>query len=67
MVTMNANMKVMTQCRIAASKGDHVLGVIRRNVIYQDNSLIVLLYKAIVKPHLEYCIHARSPYLRKLI
>ena len=28
-VTMNANMKVSEQCRIAASKGDKVLGMIR--------------------------------------
>ena len=30
-VTMNANMKVSEQCRIAASKGNLVLGMIRRN------------------------------------
>ena len=28
-VTMNANMKVSEQCRIAASKGNQVLGMIR--------------------------------------
>ena len=27
--------------------------------------MIIPLYKAIVRPHLEYCIHAWSPYLRK--
>ena len=64
-VTMNANMKVSEQCRIAASKGNQVLGMIRRNITYKDNSLIVPLYKAIVRPHLEYCIQAWSPYLRK--
>ena len=64
-VTMNANMKVSEQCRIAALKGNHVLGMIRRNISYKDKSLIVPLYKAIVRPHLEYCIQAWSPYLRK--
>ena len=33
-VTMNANMKVSEQCRIAASKGNQVLGMIRRNITY---------------------------------
>ena len=64
-VTMNANMKVSEQCRIAASKGNQVLGMIRRNITYTDKSLIVPLYKAIVRPHLEYCIQAWSPHLRK--
>ena len=31
-VTMNANMKVSEKCRIAASKGNQVLGMIRRNI-----------------------------------
>ena len=58
-------MKVSEQCRIAASKGNHILGMIRRNITYKEKSLIVPLYKAIVRPHLEYCIQAWSPYLRK--
>ena len=64
-VTMNANMKVSEQCRIAASKGNQVLGMIRRNATYEDNILIVPLYKAIVIPHLGYRIQAWSTYLRK--
>ena len=52
-VTMNANMKVSEQCRIAASKGNQVLGMIRRNITYKEKSLIIPLYKAIVRPHLE--------------
>ena len=64
-VTMNANMKASEQCRIAASKGNQVLGMIHRNITYKDKSLIVPLYKAIVRPHLEYCIQVWSPYLRK--
>ena len=52
-VTMNANMKVSEQCRIAVSKGNQVRGMIRRNITYKDKSLVVPLYKAIVRPHLE--------------
>ena len=36
-VTMNANMKVSEQCRIAASKGNQVLGMIRRNITYKEH------------------------------
>ena len=57
-VTMNANMKVSEQYRIAASKGKQVLGMIRRNITYKEISLIVPLYKAITRPHLEYCVQA---------
>ena len=64
-VSMNANMKVSEQCRIAASKDNQILGMIRRNITYKENSLIVPLYKAIVRPHFEYYIQAWSPYLRK--
>ena len=42
-VTMNADMKVSEQCRIAASKGNQVLGMIRRNITCKENSLIVPL------------------------
>ena len=62
-VTTNGNMKVSEQCRIAASKGNQVLGMIRRNITYKEKSLII----AIVRFHLEYCIQAWSPYLRKYI
>ena len=64
-VSINANMKVSEQCRIAASKGNQVLGMIRRNITYKDKCMIIPLYNAIVRPHLEYCIQAWNPYLRK--
>ena len=65
--SMNANMKISEQCRIAASKGNQVLGMIRRNISYKENTLIVPLYKVIVRPHLEYCIQAWNPHFRKYI
>ena len=39
--------------------------MIRREITYKDKCMIITLYKAIVRPHLEYCIQAWNPYLRK--
>ena len=39
--------------------------MIRKNITYKEISLIAPLFKAIVRPHLEYCIQAWSPDLRK--
>ena len=64
-VTYSAIMKVSEQCRIAASKGNQILGLIRRTITYKEKQLIVPLYKAIVRPHLEYCIQAWRPYRKK--
>ena len=64
-VTISADMKVSEQCGIAASKGNQILGLIRRNITYKGKKLIIPLYKAIVRPHLEYCIQAWSPYRKK--
>ena len=62
-VTFSADMKVSEQCDIAASKGNQILGLIRRTI--KEKQLIVPLYKAIVRSHLEYCIQARRPYRKK--
>ena len=56
-VTFSADMKVSEQCRSAASNGN----LIMRTITYKEKQLIVHLYKAIVRPHLEYCIQAWSP------
>ena len=34
-VTISADMKVSQQCGIAASKGNQILGLIRRNITYK--------------------------------
>ena len=61
-VTFSADMKFSEECGIAASKGNTILGLIRRTITYKEKQLIVPLDKAIVKPHLEYCIQAWRPY-----
>ena len=34
-ITISADMKVSEQCGIAASKGNQILGLIRRNITYK--------------------------------
>ena len=57
-VTFSNDMTVSEQCGIAALKGNQILGLISRTITYKEKHLIVPLYKAIVRPHLEYCIQA---------
>ena len=42
-----------------------ILGLIRRTITCKDTQLIVPVYTAIVRPHLEYCIKAWRPYRKK--
>ena len=37
-VTISADMKVSDQCGIAASKGNQILGLIRRIITYKEKS-----------------------------
>ena len=66
-VTISADWKVSEQCGIAARKGNQLLGMIKRNITYREKNLIIPLYKSIVRPHLEYCIQAWRPHLKKYI
>ena len=53
-VTICAGMKMSEQCGIAASMGNQMFWLIRRNITYKDKKkLIILMCKAIVLPHLK--------------
>ena len=52
-------------CTIAANKANQVLGMIRRNIKWKNQEVTVRLYKALVRPRIEYCVQAWSPHLKK--
>ena len=64
-LTISADMKVSEQCGIATAKGNKILGLITRNIVYKEKDIIIPLCKTIVMPHLEYCIQAWRPYRKK--
>ena len=64
-VWISTTLKPSLQCQKAANKANSVLGQMARAVSYRDRITWVKLYKQYVRPHLEYCIQAWSPWLEQ--
>src|SRR6218665_3443442 len=41
--------------------------MIKRTIVSREQDVVFRLYKSLVRPHLEYCVQAWSPYLRQAI
>ena len=61
-VLISSDLKPSQQCSSASGKANGVLGQISRAVNYRDKKTFIQLYKVYVRPHLEYCVQAWSPY-----
>ncbi|GAB0184098.1 cAMP-dependent protein kinase inhibitor alpha [Grus japonensis] len=64
-VLVDEKLDVTWQCGLKAQKANHILGCITTSVTSRSREVILPLYSALMRPHLEYCIQLWGPQYRK--